>query len=1065
VNAEACARVLMHDAMMLRSQAVHAEQSRDRADHEWRAAVGSLEVRLADRGFEGFGHERNKMAAEISKLQSELEVHDRDNWRLRGEVEELQSQLSSSAQDCEREKHNARRLAAIAAEREGYREERDFLVHGRGDPVTDTDDLRSENERLRSFIRNMATVEQVSPSPDRRLQAPVHASHNMQLANRADIQLEQELASAKTDFSTKIEDEILFCQFSTKIEHEKSASQVKLQGRAAVEHIQSKNNTTINKLEHEVAVLKEALRKQSRSFVEIQNKNDGNCVKVNALQHALAEALRQKEDQECTLQDLHAQIVDARLEPRQFFAVMAQVESIASILEGSGRRVSNLIGNCREHEQKAMLSAQAASDAICNSTQRQQRIQELTQLNDVLEADVRAKGARISLLQGELSNAFRKASEQTSEIHEFRVKIQDLGEQLKKSTEKTVRADRQALVQENSLLEARIEALFDTADMLDYCVGTGLHSACLKVQSRAVDAEVQGRWQHEKLAALHRQEIVVAELEAQVSKLGSDNLELDSRLRLAEEHALEQAQVETECTELKAELESLGIQFADLHSTLDSWKSRHLGLVERCGTQHDEYVGAMARLSGIINEHEVALDLLSKAIEHMYLAAAAHTQQRTAEMIEIGQQLSEFHGLRRVSSEAQTVSSAAEAALTAAAEEAAQAAHRTISHEQTIVQLEHQLQKAMLVVEEAAEFKRNLEERVHRINGAWEADRDTLARSQHHITSLQARIGDLETAANYSCAVESIATEEVGRLLTAVEEAECTLNSAMTYSVSVKSGLAALSDSRAWVSKHKVAELAEQAVRKAAHAATHVRALQQLQVQHERLLAELEGRETLIAMMEEQQVGLHAQMLHLENENRELSFSVQGHSIVHNIEHQHLEHALTKAHAATHVVVEAHAQELRFQQHYTKCADSAVNTHARLTQMELALSRMAEALEQTLVRCADLLKYRNVVSLARTPLFVPRTRSGAHLSIVMAKNVCFLVENAGVPLLRRGAAVAEELVYFFSEQFDSWMHEIVALSDQKQECEQERGKAVDCLQKQLLHAHQCVVGMDLCVGG
>ena len=77
MSAEACAKVLMHDCMLLRNQAAQAENARARADMEWRSAIHALEVKLADRGFHGFGHERTAMGEEIDQMKSALDAQDR----------------------------------------------------------------------------------------------------------------------------------------------------------------------------------------------------------------------------------------------------------------------------------------------------------------------------------------------------------------------------------------------------------------------------------------------------------------------------------------------------------------------------------------------------------------------------------------------------------------------------------------------------------------------------------------------------------------------------------------------------------------------------------------------------------------------------------------------------------------------------------------------------------------------------------------------------------------------------------------------------------------------------
>jgi hypothetical protein len=206
--------------------------------------------------------------------------------------------------------------------------------------------------------------------------------------------------------------------------------------------------------------------------------------------------------------------------------------------------------------------------------------------------------------------------------------------------------------------------------------------------------------------------------------------------------------------------------------------------------------------------------------------------------------------------------------------------------------------------------------------------------------------------------------------------------------------------------------------------------------------------------MEEQYVGLHTQLLQVEDQNRELRFFVQGHSIVQDIEHAHLEQALTRANAAAQVVVEAKSHQQKYTQQHRQSIQHAAEFQTQISAMETRLLELGASLEKALVAAADLLKYRNLVTHARNPLFVPTTRSGAQLSDVMARNVCFLIENAGVPIVRRRADVTEELVIFFAEQFDSWMQEIIVLTDQKQGFK----TAMDDLRIQLLSAQDRIFG-------
>jgi hypothetical protein len=93
-----------------------------------------------------------------------------------------------------------------------------------------------------------------------------------------------------------------------------------------------------------------------------------------------------------------------------------------------------------------------------------------------------------------------------------------------------------------------------------------------------------------------------------------------------------------------------------------------------------------------------------------------------------------------------------------------------------------------------------------------------------------------------------------------------------------------------------------------------------------------------------------------------LKFAVQGHSIVHEIEHSHLEQAINKANTAAHVVVEATSQRQRFEQHYTRCAAHSADTQACIAHLEQTVLQVAGALEKTLVSASDLLKYRNLIT-------------------------------------------------------------------------------------------------------
>lgn len=1063
VSAEACGKVLMHDAMLLRSQAVQAGQELECRDQNWRAAVSALEVNLADRGFEGFGFERKQMQEEITRLKSALDKQDRESWRLKGENEGLEEQLSTCKKDFEREKGNARRLAAIAAEREVDREsaakfavlnrthsphpEETSIVAAQENYDADTAEIRFENHRLKSHIQSMKKTEQTFPT----LEKSDHV-----------VKLEHEIARLTETLSAKVVQE----------------------SRAAAERTEVENKAAlIVEMKQEIKVLEEALRKQSKNSVTIQQENENNVVKLNALQQAFAEALRGNENYETTVRALKAQIavLEGRVvveTERRLSSVVTQVESIASALESSKWRVWDLWQDHTELERKMTQQLQVVSQSSLKNEQQQMRFQELQRRHGILEADWNDKEVQISGLKDHLGSANCKTQEQTTEIQQLQTSVKRLNAQLvsanghaeltsmKLAAVMKETTNRQMAAHER--IEAHIDSLMDSVDILDIYVGTGLPSACSKLKTRAVYAEVQGRWQREKLDAVIQyqkgigavEQSKLAELETKVYKLGQDNVDLSERLRVATVDVHQKEQLQKECSQLKQGLNTFGKHTDDLQSTTQvvellvaqlchetlrrcqdeqytasTWKTKY-------ETQRNEEVLAMVQLQTIITEQELALDSLSQVILKVSLDALARSKQHAAKMSE---QSLEIEFLRRASTEAQ-------AATAVATKKAEQAEAKKAEDEPKIAKLELKLHDAMLIVESAAAFKENLQEQAQRIALARDADGNALARYAKRIQTLETSVRMLESEVEESCAMESMQEEVLLRLLEVTEQIQRSVKIAVMHSASAKGDSESEIALLRKVGKDKEKEYTKQA----AQNEMHVEALRQLQQQHERLLAELEGREKLIGMMEEQQVVLHAQMLRLEHENRELGFFMQGHSIVQNIEQIHLEQAISKANEASHVLVAAKSQELRFQQHYHQCARQAADTQACISKMEKAVLQLGQQLEETLVSANDLLKYRNLCAHAKKPLFVPTTRSGAELSMVMSKNVCFLLENAGVPLLARGRAAQQELGIFFAEQFDSWMQEIMKLSSQKEACK----AALDDMRAELLSAQDRICGLQ-----
>jgi len=916
VSAEACVKVLMHDMMLMRGQAAQAEQRRDRADHEWRAAVAALEVQLADRGFGGFGRERSAMAAEIDRLKSALAAQHEDTRRLRGELDELQRKFDECSADLDRERRNARRLAAIAADHEAHRESVAKLgleVEGAVGPCSresahrdaEAEELRRDNARLKSDIR--------------RLEKEKEGRKEEGWETRRDsdqiVALQQEIGALKKSL------------------HQLSAEGA-LQGRAAAQH-------QIAELQGEVAALEETLREKTRQSVQAQtdaqNEREVSEMKVNALGHALAETLKGKQDLE---DKLAALTLRAAEETERLCSVSTNLDSVASVLDELQSHVSGLIfllglsarANA-ELEQRVHVATQAASESCQRNSQRQQlwedlqrrhsvKCDEVSQLQRELNNTLRDSSRQATEIQnlwlkvksldeqldtstGKLNTTLRDSSRQATEIQNLRLKVKSLDEQLDTSTGKMteqVSASKAAQVRLGLIIDRTMEAL----EILEVQVGGKLRAACLQMMSSAADAQRSAKVQGDSTA----------------------------------------------------------------------WLISHVDQLQ----------------TSVLGTEKIVAQLVD--------ASQTYTAEKSA-------MVSELESLRRISAEAhnRVMQSVADKA----------------TDQQTIEGLEGKLQEAMTVVEAAAAFKRGLADQVQRIEASREADHDKIQRYAKQIFALEARTRELEAENKIlydSAAMEGTALRQ---LLATVEMTESSLNTAMTHSASTTTTM-----------QSQWSVLVSECVKQETLAEKHGSALHRLQEQHERLLAELRGREKFIFLMEEQQVSVQEHLLRVEEENRVLKFAVQGHSIVHEIEHSHLEQAISKANTAAHVVVEANSQRQRFEQHFTRCAAHCADTQARLTHLEQTVLQVAGLLEKTLVSTSDLLKYRNLITHARTPLFVPTTQSGAMLAVVMAKNVCFLIENAGVPLLARGAALADELVIFFAEQFDSWVEELLSLShDQK----------------------------------
>ena len=377
----------------------------------------------------------------------------------------------------------------------------------------------------------------------------------------------------------------------------------------------------------------------------------------------------------------------------------------------------------------------------------------------------------------------------------------------------------------------------------------------------------------------------------------------------------------------------------------------------------------------LIAKLERAPESLSQTVRQISMDCFARSQQYKAE------RSSCLHEIECLSEEAHTACLAAADSLNKAAAEKAEDA-------QTIAMLQSELLLSEGRIQDALSFKTDLADRIWR---ARKADQDA-------IQTLSFRVHALEELLEQSADKIEDVTDGLARLHETLME-------------------------------HGRARLASKDA--------HVVALRQLQIQHERLLAELKGREQYIGMMEEMQVDLMDKLLRLESQNREFAFNAQGHTIVHEIEHMHLEQAMSKATAATYAAVEAKCHHERLEQSARQRTQEAKEVENRIANMEKLASVTGAQIEETLTSVVDLIRHRNVVAHARNPLFVPTTGNGAALSTVVAKTVCYLVENAGVPLLARTSAVTGELVTFFSEQFNSWMQEVLELNQQNSDLQAE----------------------------
>lgn len=881
VSAEACAKVLMHDCMLLRNQAAQAENARARADMEWRSAIHALEVKLADRGFHGFGHERKAMGDEIDQMKSALDAQDREKLKLNGELEELKRRMDICQRDLASEKQNARRLAAIAAQRE------------------------AETERLMasSFLS------------DGRLQSPQRVAGSSQNETREDHSYESE---RRKSCVRMMEREIV--ELTEKLE-EATASEVALRGQAAATLVDFENKSgQIAQLQHENNILK--LEKAETDSI------------VSAL--------------------------------------VLQCDSTTTILEGSQWRVCDLRRSHTELERRNSSLAQRLSHEALIQQKGQTQVLELEQRLRKVEAEGRAKHERFA----QDASAFTKnADSAEQEICALIVK-----------------------------LEQNLEV--------------DLKTACLDIKARALDAQVAERWQREKLAVLRRQVLQPPDcgLQTRMQRLEEDNNNLSAQLSSLngqKEQALEEHLVDvSKCVDgVEGTFAKLyQISLHEVHSKpassaylQDLISKQEDALAELSQTlhqiPHESLQHAQQCTADLISKHENALDVLSQTMDLISFNSVARDAERSSCLSEIELRSEEAH-----------------MACLAAADGIAKAAAEKAADEQTMVSLQGKI-KAF------AAFKDGLEEQADRIARARKADQDAITRAAARIHALE---GEIEE----SCTAATFLEEVFACFQETVDEIENTLKTVMvqteTAQSSFNSNIAILSR----VVRQKEHDCARLLAGKEAHGA----ALIQLQIQHERLLSELEGQEKFVMMMEDQQVDLHERMVHLENENRELSFHVQGHRIVNEVEHMHLEQAISKANEATHAAIEAQTQQQRLEQFNRIRTQQSEEMESRIAAMERFVSDIGIQNEKTLTRVTDLLRYRNVMAHSRNPVFVPTAGDGSRLSTVIAKNVCFLVENAGVQILSRRAALCEELVIFFSEQFDSWMQEILELSKQSSDC-------------------------------
>ena len=888
MSAEACAKVLMHDCMLLRNQAAQAENARARADMEWRSAIHALEVKLADRGFHGFGHERTAMGEEIDQMKSALDAQDRENLKLKGELGELKRRMDVCQRDLASEKQNARRLAAVAAQRE------------------------AETERL------MAS----SFSSDGRLQSPQRADGPSQNETREDHSYESERRKSCVRMMQR---EIV--ELSEKLE-EATASELALRGQAAAKLVDFEN--------------------KSGQIAQLQQEN-----------------------------------ITLKLEKAETDSIVSALflncESITTILEGSQWRVCDLRRSHTELERRNSSLAQRLSHEAQIQQKKQTHVLELEQRLRRVEAEGRAKHERFA----QEASAFTKnADSAEQEIFALIVK-----------------------------LEQNLEV--------------DLKTACLEIKARALDAQVAERWQREKLAVLRRQVLQPPDcgLQTRMQRLEEDNNNLSAQLSSLNGQR-ERGQVYSEL-ELQGRLD-------DVSKCVDGVEGTFAELYQISMQEVHSKPASSACLQDLISKQEDALAKLSQTLQKIPHESIQHALQCTADLISKHENaldvLSHTMHLISLNSDARDAeqssclskielrSEEAHLACLAAADGIAKAAAEKAADEQTMVSLQDKI-KAF------AAFKDGLEEQVDLIARARKADQDAITRAAARIHALE---GEIEE----SCTAATFLVEVVTCLEETMDEIENALRTVMVQTETAQSSF----NSNIAILSRAVRQKEHDCARLLAGKEAHGAALIQLQIQHERLLSELEGREKYVMMMEDQQVDLHARMVLLENENRELSFHVQGHRIVNEVEHMHLEQAISKANEATHAAIEAQTQQQRLEEFNRIRTQQSEEMESRIAAMERFVSAIGVQNEKTLTRVTDLLRYRNVMAHSRNPVFVPTAGDGSRLSTVIAKNVCFLVENAGVQILSRRAALCEELVIFFSEQFDSWMQEILELSKKSSDC-------------------------------